>query len=66
MKEIDLKDLIYESLTDLGRKFNSTDPYKYLEGVSFTQLATDLEYELSQRGVDVEDADQHINTEFLG
>jgi hypothetical protein len=66
MKEIDLKDLIYESLTDLGHKFNPTDPYKYLETASFTQLATGLEYELSQRGVGVEDADQHINTEFLG
>ena len=66
MKEIDLRDVIYESLVGLGQRFDPLDPYKYLETASFTQLATDLEYELSQRGVDVEDADQHVNTEFLG
>ena len=66
MKEIDLRDVIYEALVGLGQKHNTTDPYEYLEKVSFTELSEALAYELSQRGVDIEDADQHVNTEFLG
>ncbi len=61
MREMDLRDLIYEALTELSAKYNSGEPYQYLERSSFTQIATDLAYELEQRGVGV-DAPQEEET----